>query len=216
MCRQARGLHRSQTEPAKMQRQMRSPGSEAVQHGWRTVGQQCPQASKNRLVTAGKVRRGAGRQGAEQVVAPRSRTHEQQQPSRLKVRDGGDFGEEGRVDLCFGFQERVNKSVATQRCAHHHHALLFCRQRGGANPYWGAPRQRRKFRRKALRFLARSVPNPRFAEVQVYVGVLCQRSAEGTEGGNCAFAGHIMYVSSENAYKSSPGWKVEWAVCNAR
>ena len=96
MCRQARGLCASQTEPAKMQRQMRSPGGEAVQHGWRTVRQQCLQASKNRLVmAAGEVRRGAGRQSAERVVAPRSRTHEQQQPSRLKVRDGGDFWTRG-------------------------------------------------------------------------------------------------------------------------
>ena len=34
--------------------------------------------------------------------------------------------------------------------------------------------------------------------------------------GTARSAGHMMYVSSENAHKSSPGWKVEWAVCNAR
>ena len=134
MCRQARGLRGSQTEPAKMQRQMRSLGGEAVQHERRIVGQQCTQASRNRLVmSAGEVCRGGGRQGAEQVESPRSRAHEQQQPNRLKVRDGGDFGEEGRVDLRLGFPQHVNKSVATQRRAQHHHALLFCRQRGACS-----------------------------------------------------------------------------------
>ena len=33
----------------------------------------------------GRTRRGGGRQNAEQVASPRSRTHEQQQPSRLKA-----------------------------------------------------------------------------------------------------------------------------------
>ena len=46
--------------------------------------------------------------------------------------------------------------------------------------------QGRQFRRQALRFLARCVPNSRLAEFQVYVGVFRQRCAEGTEGGDRA------------------------------
>ena len=71
------------------------------------------------------------------------------------------------------------------------------------------PRQWRQFRRQALRFLARSIPNSCLVEVQVYVGVLRQCSAEGTEGGDGAFNRARMYVSSKIAYKSSPGRKVD-------
>ena len=120
-------------------------------------------------------------------MAPRSRTHAQQQPSPLKVRDGGDLEKRDAWTSALVYQNASPKASLPNGVPSTTIRCCSAGKEGGANPYWGAPRQRRKFRPKALRFLARSVPNPRFVEVQIYVGVLCQRSAEGTEGRDCAF-----------------------------
>ena len=103
--------------------------------------------------------------------------------------------------------ERVNKSVAAQRHAEYNHALLFCWQGVGANPHWGAPRQGRQFRRKGFRFLAHSFQTrifPRFKSM-----FACSASAvrRARNVGTARSTGHVMYVSSKNAYRSSPA---EW------
>ena len=66
---------------------------------------------------------------------------------------------------------KTRLAQAKFRCPEHNHALFLGRQECVASPHWWLPGLRRHLRQKPRRLHAGSIPDPRLAEVQIYVGV---------------------------------------------